>query len=231
MMAGPHPGHQVAGGVRTAEQVRDATRRLRRGDFLVLPSAADEHCYAQVVLSPQGVYQVEYRDGSPPKHFQTRMLSPETAGTILAAWTESCDGWQDAFTWRNIGAVFADGESGELADIESVDVDGLLISATVRGTLRDGREVRSIQVDPVQAVLAWQALRVAYDRTGLWPFLADPPAGHPRPEVWEHLLSGVRTDRRLPNVSDDLFVALLAKTIDPRTPNATTRSARNYATP
>lgn len=214
-VAGPHPGHQVAGRVRTAEQVRSAASRLRRGDFLVLPCAADEHCYAQVLLTTQGVYQVEYRAGSPAEHFQTRTLSPETAGTILAAWTKSDDGWQDAFTWTNIGSMFADSPSEEPAGVETVDVDALVASSTVRGTLRDGREVRSIRVEPAQAVLTWQALRAAHDRTGLWPFLADPPAKDPRPEVWEHLHSDVRTDGRLPNDPDDLFAALLAKTIGP----------------
>ena len=167
------------------------------------------------MLTAQGVYQVEYRAGSPAEHFQTRTLSPETAGTILAAWTNSDDGWQNAFTWKNIGEMFAESPSDEPAGIESVDVDALLASAIVRGTLRDGREVRSIRVDPAQAVLTWQALRAAHDRTGLWPFLADPPAQHPRPEVWEHLGTHVRTDGRAPKDPDDLFAALLARTIGP----------------
>lgn len=213
-MAELHPGHQVAGRVRTAEQVREAAWRLRRGDYLVLPCAVDEHCYVQVMLTAQGVYQVEYRAGSPAEHFQTRTLSPETAGTILAAWTESREGWQNAFTWKNIGAMFADAASDEPTDTERVDVDALLASATVRGTLRDGREVQSVQVDPARAVLTWQALCAAHDRTGLWPFLADPPAKHPRPEVWEHLLNDARTDERPPH-DPDLFAALLAKTIGP----------------
>lgn len=214
-MAGPHPGHEVAGRVRSAKEVLDAVRRLRRGDFLVLQCAVDEHCYAQVMLTLQGVYQVEYRDGSPAEHFQTRSLSPQAAGTMLAAWTESREGWQDAFAWENIGAMFADDESDDPAGLESVDVDGLLASATVKGVLPDGREVRSVAVDPARAVLTWQALRAAHERTGLWPFLADPPTKHPRSEVWDHLFDDVRTEGRLTDDSDDLFTALLAKTVGP----------------
>ncbi|WP_169739788.1 DUF4253 domain-containing protein [Actinospica robiniae] len=205
----------MAGRISSAKQVREAVWRLRRGDCLVLPCAADEDCYAQVMLTLQGVYQVEYRVGSPDQHFQTRSLSAEAVGTILAAWIESLEGWQDAFSWKNIGAMFADAASGEAAGIESVDVDGLLASATVRGALPDGREVRSVPVGPAQAVLTWQALRAAHDRTGLWPFLADPPAERARPEVWAHLLDDVRTEGRPPEDRDDLFVSLLAKTIGP----------------
>ena len=97
MTAGAHQGHQIAGRYRSAKHISEAVWRLRRGDFLVLVCAADEDCYAQVLFTDGGVYQVEYRAGSPAEHYQTRSLSPETAATMLIAWTESAEGWRDAF--------------------------------------------------------------------------------------------------------------------------------------
>src|SRR5690348_16873559 len=43
-------------------------------------STATHRSYSQSRASTQ----VEYRAGSPAEHFQTRTLSPETAGTIVA---------------------------------------------------------------------------------------------------------------------------------------------------
>lgn len=108
---GTHAGHQVRGRHRCAQQIAHAVGQLRRGDYLVLDCGTVDDCYAQVRLALQGVYDVEYRDGAPERHYRTRTLSPARATAIFAAWADAQPDWSAAFDWTCIGSMFTQAES------------------------------------------------------------------------------------------------------------------------
>ncbi|HEX4790805.1 MAG TPA: DUF952 domain-containing protein, partial [Actinospica sp.] len=99
---GTHAGHQVRGRYRSAQQIERAVGRLHRGDCLVLHCGAVDGCYAQVRLTLQGVYDIEYRDGAPERHYRTRTLSPARVVAVLAAWADAQPDWSTAFDWTRI---------------------------------------------------------------------------------------------------------------------------------
>jgi len=106
MVDGGHEGHRVRGRYRSAEQIENAVARLHRGEFLVLDCGAADDCYAQVNLTFQGVYDIEYRDGSPARHYRTHTLLPARASSALAAWACAQPDWSTAFDWTCIGSMF-----------------------------------------------------------------------------------------------------------------------------
>ncbi|MFE6225346.1 hypothetical protein [Streptomyces sp. NPDC057854] len=85
---------------------------LGRGNAFVIVECVDDATegdwYVQVWLRDDNTYQLEYRDGSPAEHYQTRTVSQEKVITALSGWTERRPEWKDAFLWNNIGAFFTD---------------------------------------------------------------------------------------------------------------------------
>lgn len=136
MVDGAHVGHQVHGRYRSAEQIEYAVARLHRGDFLVLECGTVDDCYAQVRLTLQGVYDVEYRDGSPAEHYQTRTISPARASSVLAAWADARPDWSTAFDWACIGSMFT---GAEQAAPEAAPYSGVPIARPIGGARRNGR--------------------------------------------------------------------------------------------
>jgi hypothetical protein len=65
---------------------------------------ADE--YIQVWLRPDGIYQLEYRDGSPTEHYQTLTVSADKVHTAFNAWRLGDREWRAGFTWTCIGSMF-----------------------------------------------------------------------------------------------------------------------------
>jgi uncharacterized protein (DUF952 family) len=84
--------------------------RLHRGGFLVLDCGGVDDCYAQVRLTLQGVFDIEYRDGAAVRHYRTRTLSPARATAVLAAWASAQPDWSTAFDWTCIGPTFTASE-------------------------------------------------------------------------------------------------------------------------
>jgi hypothetical protein len=72
----------------------------RKDRFLVLERLPDEpEFYAQVWHEGEGPYQVEYRQGSPARHFQA---FTDDAGTVVAAltgWARRAPAGDAALTW------------------------------------------------------------------------------------------------------------------------------------
>jgi uncharacterized protein (DUF952 family) len=154
MVDGGHVGHQVRGRYRSAEQIEHAVAGLRRGDFLVLECGTVEDCYAQTRLTPEGVYDVEYRDGSPARHYWIQTASPAQVSSVLAAWAGARPDWSTAFEWTCIGSMFT-GE--EQAADEAVPGFGVPNARPVGGARRNGREpIFHIALGP-----NWAAARTA----------------------------------------------------------------------
>ncbi|MFE2021532.1 hypothetical protein ACFW9O_26175 [Streptomyces sp. NPDC059499] len=65
---------------------------------------ADQH-YMQVFLNDDLSYQVEYREGGPDRHFQTRVprgrgvFTVEPAAEVLQGWVSERPGWREAYSW------------------------------------------------------------------------------------------------------------------------------------
>ena len=137
MVDGGHVGHEVRGRYRTAEQIERAVAGLQRGDFLVLECGTVEGCYAQTRLTPEGVYDVEYRDGSPARHYSMQTASPARVSSALAAWVSARPDWSTAFDWTCIGSMFA--EEKQATD-EAVPSVGVPIARPISGARRNGRE-------------------------------------------------------------------------------------------
>jgi hypothetical protein len=51
-------------------------------------------------------FQLEYRDGVPSEHYQTRTVSREKAAEAMIGWMKRDPTWKDAFQWTNIGSMF-----------------------------------------------------------------------------------------------------------------------------
>lgn len=82
--------------VRAMEQLEEPGR-----DFLVL-SRADE-VYAQAYQHGPEDWQVEYREGSAERHYQTvEHQSREQAERLLQGWISATPDWQDGTTWRRL---------------------------------------------------------------------------------------------------------------------------------
>lgn len=68
--------------------------------------------YAQVWMREGNSFQLEYRDGVPSEHYQTRTVSRDKVITAILEWMKGFSGWQEPFMWNNIGSWF-DGQSAD----------------------------------------------------------------------------------------------------------------------
>lgn len=81
---------------------------LRRNGALVLERVEEEpgDWYVQVWLREDNTFRLEYRDGVPSEHYQTRTISREKAAEAMIGWMKRDPTWKDAFQWTNIGTMF-----------------------------------------------------------------------------------------------------------------------------
>lgn len=65
---------------------------------------ADAH-FMQLYLHDDMSCQVEFREGGPDQHFQTRVAGPfdtlgqATVGGVLKGWARDLPGWRESLTW------------------------------------------------------------------------------------------------------------------------------------
>jgi hypothetical protein len=92
----------------TKPRVSTALANLRPGQSLVLERVEEEagDWYIQVWMREGNSFQLEYRDGMPSEHFQTRTVSREKVITAILEWMKGTSGWQEPFMWNNIGSWF-----------------------------------------------------------------------------------------------------------------------------
>lgn len=102
---------QASNGVRVAGVTEDnvvaVLEAMARGGNAVVGSDADPEVFIQVWLRDNGVYQLEYRDGKPTRHYQTLTVSRDKVAAAIVGWLADDDSWKEAFQWKDIGHWFA----------------------------------------------------------------------------------------------------------------------------
>ncbi|MFF9310572.1 hypothetical protein [Streptomyces sp. 16-176A] len=93
---------------------------LRRGnEYLILERQGEERegdWYIQVWFRDDNTYQLEYRDGVPAEHYQTRTMSQEKVLEAFRGWMLGKPDWRDAFMWNNIGQMFVTDSEGHQSE-------------------------------------------------------------------------------------------------------------------
>jgi hypothetical protein len=94
------------------ETVQSVVQTLTRGEHVVISAGVEGGgestlVYAQVWLRPEGIYQVEYRDGAPSRHWRAMSVSREKAAGFLASWCANDPDYARGFQWEDISAWFA----------------------------------------------------------------------------------------------------------------------------
>jgi hypothetical protein len=91
----------------TENRIRALVGALSRDDHVVLAQfGKSDSYYIQVWLRPDGMFQLEYRAGSPSEHCQTQTKSREKIASALTAWRNGEIAWRDDFEWISIGDWF-----------------------------------------------------------------------------------------------------------------------------
>ncbi|MGP3989737.1 hypothetical protein [Streptomyces sp. 3N207] len=93
----------------TKPQLSAAIANLQPGRAVVAERTDDQapgDWYVQVLMRPDNTFQLEYRDGEPSLHFQTRTVSREKVVDAVLGWAKNDPTWKDAFMWHNIGSYF-----------------------------------------------------------------------------------------------------------------------------
>ncbi|MET7996609.1 hypothetical protein ABZU76_37575 [Amycolatopsis sp. NPDC005232] len=89
----------------TENNIAAVMESLPRGGHLILDGGV-ENTYWQVWYTPNGTYQLEYRDGAPSRHHQTLTISRDKITAAAAGWLAGDESWKLAFAWKNIGDWF-----------------------------------------------------------------------------------------------------------------------------
>jgi hypothetical protein len=102
----------------TKPMVSARVGNLRRDGALVLERVDEEpgDWYIQVWLRENNTFQLEYRDGVPSEHYQTRTVSREKVAEAMTGWMKCDPNWKNAFQWINIGSMFEGDYQGEVGD-------------------------------------------------------------------------------------------------------------------
>ncbi|MDE1675421.1 hypothetical protein [Nocardia gipuzkoensis] len=71
--------------------------------FLVVER--EEQHYVQTCPDSDGVYELEYRAGSPDQHFRVHTSDRALVGDVIWAWSIDNPWWRDAVDWREVNQV------------------------------------------------------------------------------------------------------------------------------
>ncbi|GJF33808.1 hypothetical protein KNE206_65080 [Kitasatospora sp. NE20-6] len=127
----------------SAEELDGLVRRIGdEGDrFLVVQRIPDlPDVYVQVWHEAGGDYTLEYRDGAPDRHFETRLDGPGPVVAAMTGWARQEDRWQDGPVWTvlDLGPLPAPVPALDLADD-----DRAALEARVREVLVGGYATRA----------------------------------------------------------------------------------------
>lgn len=76
-------------------------RELRTPDRFVTVDDGRRHCYAQA-FNRRGTLLLEFRDGSPQRHFQVSGVGIADVAEALAQWSEGERAFIDRHTWTRL---------------------------------------------------------------------------------------------------------------------------------
>ncbi|MFD4228210.1 hypothetical protein [Streptomyces sp. NPDC058545] len=96
----------------TKPKISAAIANMQRGDALIVERVVEEESgdwYVQVLMREDNTFQLEYREGAPTEHFQTRTLAREKVVAGVLGWAKGEPDWKDHFMWNNIASYFEDG--------------------------------------------------------------------------------------------------------------------------
>ncbi|WP_329538672.1 hypothetical protein [Streptomyces sp. NBC_01358] len=99
----------------TKPKISAAIANLQRGDVVIVERVVEEDSggwYVQVLMRENNTFQLEYRDGAPTEHYQTRTVSREKVVAAVLGWVKGEPGWKVAFMWDNIAACFENNTDG-----------------------------------------------------------------------------------------------------------------------
>ncbi|MFC1418161.1 DUF6891 domain-containing protein [Streptacidiphilus cavernicola] len=127
----------------TATDLAELIRRIGDpGDaFLIVERIPDlPDVYIQVLHQPGDGYTLEYRDGAPERHYQTRLDGPEPVITAMTAWARLNDDWDAGIAWEllDLGRAPALAAPVELDDEEREQLE-----SRVREVLHGGYATRA----------------------------------------------------------------------------------------
>ena len=91
----------------TETRIRALLGALSVGDHVILErfGHSSSH-YIQVWFRARRIFQLEYRDGGPAEHYQTRTDSRDKAASALVGWSQGNSEWREDFEWVSIGDWF-----------------------------------------------------------------------------------------------------------------------------
>ncbi|MEV6353466.1 hypothetical protein [Streptomyces hydrogenans] len=93
----------------TKPKISAAIANLQRGDIVIVERVGDDGSgdwYVQVLMREDNTFQLEYRDGAPAEHYQTRTVSREKVVAAVLGWVKGEPGWKVSFMWNNIASCF-----------------------------------------------------------------------------------------------------------------------------
>ncbi|MER6847031.1 hypothetical protein AB0A81_26485 [Streptomyces flaveolus] len=106
-------GAQVVARGPSKPKISAAIANLQRGDVVIVERVTEEEpgdWYVQVLMREDNTFQLEYRDGVPAEHYQTRTVLREKAVAAVLGWVTGEPGWKAAFMWSNIASCFEDSD-------------------------------------------------------------------------------------------------------------------------
>ncbi|MFI0739227.1 hypothetical protein ACH4PU_14215 [Streptomyces sp. NPDC021100] len=93
----------------TEPRIGAAIADLQRGDVVIVERVDDGESgdwYVQVLMREDNTFQLEYREGVPAEHYQTRTVSREKTVAAVLGWVKGEPGWKAAFMWNNVASCF-----------------------------------------------------------------------------------------------------------------------------
>lgn len=99
----------------TKPKISAAIANLQRGDVVIVERVPKEESgdwYVQVLMREDNTFQLEYRDGAPTEHYQTRTVSRDKVVAAVLGWVKGEPDWKVAFMWNNIAACFQGDDGG-----------------------------------------------------------------------------------------------------------------------
>lgn len=70
--------------------------------FIVVNRLDSEQEYAQVTLSEDSTFLMEYRDGSADRHFAGQSTDKRVVHAAMTGWAFRLPGWQDLLEWHPV---------------------------------------------------------------------------------------------------------------------------------